>query len=510
MRVAIFHGYLLSGTGSNVYNAQLARALVGLGHEVHLLCQDRRALDYDFVDAIGDWEGGRLRVRTLREPARCTVYTPDIGEILPVYVLDQYEGFRAIRFLELADQDLDSYLERNVSALREVVARSQAQAAVANHLVMGPAICARALPDGVPYAVKVHGSALEYTVRRDIGRFLPVAREGILGARSVLVGSSHIARRLFELLQDPAVEAKTRLSPPGVDTDSFRMRSRDEARAGLRQVASGLEQATLAWGGHADAAAAIRKLDSPSQALVLYVGKLLSGKGVDLLLCAWPLVCAEVSNAQLGLVGFGTFRPVLERMLGALRRADLDELTSLCVSGRSLAGEGCGRLAYLESFLESLDGPTRRAYLQAAPRAAELIQFTGRLEHHQLVYLLGACEAQVVPSTFGEAFGMVAAEGAACGALPLAAAHTGLSEVTRQLEPAVEPEVADLLSFELGPTAVWQIADKLVHWLTLAPARRERARCALAGQARDLFGWDKVATRVVRACRGELDELPSP
>jgi hypothetical protein len=38
VRVLIFHGYLLAGTGSNVYNAALAEALVRAGHEVHLLC----------------------------------------------------------------------------------------------------------------------------------------------------------------------------------------------------------------------------------------------------------------------------------------------------------------------------------------------------------------------------------------------------------------------------------------------------------------------------------------
>ena len=41
MRVLIFHGYMLRGTGSNIYNLNLARALAKLGHEVHLLCQDR-------------------------------------------------------------------------------------------------------------------------------------------------------------------------------------------------------------------------------------------------------------------------------------------------------------------------------------------------------------------------------------------------------------------------------------------------------------------------------------
>ena len=50
MRILIFHGYLLRGTGSNVYNASLARALAGLGHEVHLLCQDRLAHELAWVD----------------------------------------------------------------------------------------------------------------------------------------------------------------------------------------------------------------------------------------------------------------------------------------------------------------------------------------------------------------------------------------------------------------------------------------------------------------------------
>ena len=40
MRILIFHGYLLRGTGSNIYNANLVRALAALGHEVHLFCQD--------------------------------------------------------------------------------------------------------------------------------------------------------------------------------------------------------------------------------------------------------------------------------------------------------------------------------------------------------------------------------------------------------------------------------------------------------------------------------------
>ena len=48
--------------------------------------------------------------------------------------------------------------------------------ALANHLVMGPAILARA---GVaPFAAKIHGSALEYTVKPHLERFGPLPRRG--------------------------------------------------------------------------------------------------------------------------------------------------------------------------------------------------------------------------------------------------------------------------------------------------------------------------------------------
>ena len=92
MRILVFHGYLLSGTGSNVYNANLAAALRRAGHEVHLFSQDRHPERLDFVDAVGEWRDGRLTVRTLREPVRCTAYRPDVGPVLPVYVADRYEG----------------------------------------------------------------------------------------------------------------------------------------------------------------------------------------------------------------------------------------------------------------------------------------------------------------------------------------------------------------------------------------------------------------------------------
>ncbi|MDQ3849887.1 MAG: glycosyltransferase family 4 protein, partial [Actinomycetota bacterium] len=223
MRILIFHGYLLHGTGSNVYNAKLAGALVALGHEVHLLCQDRAPYDLEVVDAVGAWDRGALRVSARRTPARCTVYRPPIGSLLPVYVADRYAGIEARTFAACSDAEIAAYVERNVRAVAEVARRVAPDAALANHLVMGPAILARALDGlGVPFAIKVHGSALEYTVKPDPERFLPFAREGLRAARGVLVGSRHTAESLWSALGDPELRDRTRLGPPGVDLDEFR------------------------------------------------------------------------------------------------------------------------------------------------------------------------------------------------------------------------------------------------------------------------------------------------
>ncbi len=122
MRVLLFHGYMLRGTGSNIYNVNLARALARLGHEVHLLCQDRE-VEIEGVE----------------------IHNPDIHGLLPVYVKDPYEGFEVKAFPELTEAELDRYIDANVGAVRAVAESVGGfDAALANHLVMGPAILARA------------------------------------------------------------------------------------------------------------------------------------------------------------------------------------------------------------------------------------------------------------------------------------------------------------------------------------------------------------------------------
>ena len=112
MRVLIFHGYLLLGTGSNVYNAELGAALVRMGHELHLVCQERSPFALDWVDAAGSWDSGSLVVQERVSAPRATVYRPDLGGLLPVYVADVYDGIQARPFGDLSDRQARVVLDQ--------------------------------------------------------------------------------------------------------------------------------------------------------------------------------------------------------------------------------------------------------------------------------------------------------------------------------------------------------------------------------------------------------------
>jgi len=444
MRILIFHGYMLRGTGSNIYTANLAEALAQLGHEVHLLCQQRGAA----LDGV-------------------QIHNPDIHGLLPVYVKDPYEGFEVKTFPELTAAELDRYLDANVTAVRDVSrAAGGIDCALAGHLIMGPAILARA--DVAPFAAKVHGSALEYTVKPQ-PRFLPYAEEGMRAARCVLVGSRHTAESLWAALPElPGLREKTRLGPPGVDTDSFR------PPEGVRPP------------------------------VVSFVGKLIVAKGVDLLIAAWPLVQAEHPEARLRIAGYGEYEHGLRRLLAALDRGDLQAAREVARQGRALEGGSAEPLPILSAFLA--DPPS--GYADAASGLASSVELIGRLEHEEVAKLLPRSEALVMPSTFPEAFGMVAAEAAACGTLPISAGHSGMREVSLQLAAALPPEIGGITSFAVREGAIEAIAERLNAWLALSEPQRAAAREALAAAGQRLWSWEGVALGAIAACQGQLDRLP--
>src|SRR5205807_5138014 len=200
---------------------------------------------------------------------------------------------------------------------------------------------------GGRYAVKVHGSELEYAMRGN-DELVAWGRTALAGAEAVFVGSAHIR----EVLEDVVGHVdRVHEVPPGVDVDEFRPRPRGEALAGLLEEARrdppnpGNAQERLPDEGNAERLAAFLAGGEPT---VLYFGKLLFNKGVHVLFEA-----LRALDVRTVVVGFGDYRAELEAL--------------------------------------------------APPRTL----FTGPLEHRHLVHLLPLADVTVVPSIFPEAFGMV-------------------------------------------------------------------------------------------------------
>jgi hypothetical protein len=105
---------------------------------------------------------------------------------------------------------------------------------------------------------------------------------------------------------------------------------------------------------------------------------------------------------------------------------------------------------------------------------------------------------------------MVAAEAAACGALPISAAHSGLAEVSRELAAAVGGELAPLLSFAVDDDAVRSLAANVTGWLATDPGLRSQAREGLVATVRARWSWDGVAAGVIAAAEGRLGDLAEP
>jgi len=440
------HGYMFSGSGSNVYVQNLCRALVREGHDVHLLCQEPEPLAYDFVDEYSTVSGEGVERRGEQEtpyPGRCSVYRPEIGDLLPVYVYDEYPGWRVKTFLDLTDEEFENYLDRNVEALRTVLEASGAEAAVTNHSVPGPLIARRALGDDVPYASIVHGSCLQYVARKS-EKYMQAAREGLEGAQKILALSSHSAGTIAEDFPDLA--HKTLALPGGVDTRLFRQDALDpgvlerlsggpgrgpEQRSALRhaldrsesagELLDSLRSIAVSYDARShdrDAGERLGALLDDGSPLVVYVGKLIHSKGVHSLISALARV-RNTTEARLLVIGFGTFREGLEALTRSLSTGDEKAAERLAELGKLLERGPAGPLEHFELSEE---------LLRDAAGIEEAVEFVGPLYHGDLAKLLPAAEVAVVPSIFPETFGLVAAEFAASGVVPFVADHSGLRE----------------------------------------------------------------------------------
>ncbi|XP_057307459.1 uncharacterized protein LOC130645474 [Hydractinia symbiolongicarpus] len=469
--IILVHFCILSGTGSNVYCANLAQQWKRQGHSVTIFCQDPDGGSLEWVDEFyGPHDelpadapkGGIIRV-----------ITPDIANLLPLLVYDEYKGYDVKIIPDFTQEELDRHIRMMATAIRKVIDMWGADKILSNHAVLQPINVKRALEGctkKVPFDIKIHGSGIIFVLEKH-PRFIPLAVEAINECNKVIAGSQHIVDQVLKTFPDLDLSDKLVIVPPGMNPDVFDLCTSIESNTtaflkaceehikleGNGRVVSNVKLPEKgAWNVDfhnelvklsetynqrvvdADISARFPKI-AEDEPIITYFGKFLYTKGTAEILMAFPRLIAKHPKLRLILVGFGTYREHLELMLHCM------------VTGNKELFKAAGHCPDEEghTFLEtSID--IDEHFMQITQEQADRVLITGCLNHKELGLLLPMASISIVASKANEAFGMVTVEALAAGVLPLCVYHSGIKDVLDKVKET-QPELEALMNIPVVP-----------------------------------------------------------
>jgi glycosyltransferase involved in cell wall biosynthesis len=491
-------------------------------------------------DASGSCE--QTLNRDVDLPGKCILHQPWIGDTLPVFVWDKYEQYaNVVPMIDLSDAELEAYIERNVSVLRRIVDEYGITAIHANHAVLMPVVAQRVSREtGIPYTVMPHGSDMEYAVKKD-ERFLRYAESAFTDARKIFVIGREMRERVKMVLGSvPQLTDKCVELHLGVDTSEFHPVERQNRAGNIAKLTESLKgkkrgrtreqtdrmysslsgkltreelRAFLDDAAHHDSKAPdadveekLKTIDWANDPTLLFVGRIISMKGVQSVFAALPLILETVPDLKLIVVGHGPLREPMEAFVLALERGDRALAEKIVAWGKALEGvsddDASAKLDDVARFYEALDQRNNASYFAAArPGLTGRVIFTGYLTHDELQFLLPCCDVGVFPSVVREAGPLVFLEALASGCFPLGTYFGGMAAGIDEVSRSVSPSVADTMKLDPQNT-IADIVDRVPRALKAVVKNKND----LAAFARERYDWKSVAAVFQR----ELESIQQP
>jgi len=498
--IAILHGYLLEGSGSNLWTRSMIQSLCNNGETVHLICQENHPELYDFICAAllyhpnGDKE--TLLNREPVYPGKCIMHKPKIGNTLPVYVYDKYEEFSDVQpMINLGDTEIEKYLQTNIKVLTQIVDENGVKVIHANHAVLMSVVAQQVSKAWkIPFAIMPHGSAIEYAVKKD-KRFFNYAESAFDEAQRIYVIGKEIKNRvkiLFKAL--PEIESKMVELNLGVNTSLFHpvnIRNRKDNISKLCKILKNVPRgktslhsqtmqkelladiskqkllniidASASYNAKltdANAEEKLQMIDWDNEKIILFVGRLIASKGLHSIIAALPEILATKPNTRLIVVGHGPQRESLETLIWALQNGHSDLVFNIVNWGRELEGTGKKSLEEIQLYFDKLkESNELDNYFKNAQKYIDKnsVIFTGYLTHRELCYLFPACDVAIFPSVVAEAGPLVFLEAMASGCFPIGTYFAGMAASIDSVSQALPPDVADLM--KLSPQADQTVID---------------------------------------------------
>lgn len=527
MHLVIVHGYLLSGTGSNIYCTNVAKTWKRLGHAVTVVCQDRNAGKLDFVDE--HFIGTNNVPATAPNPGSIRVVVPDIDNLLLVYVFNQYEGFtvKEMGNSQCSFDEIENYIDKTSAGLSKVLMQG-VDRILTNHAILSPAVTKRASKGQVPYDIKIHGSSLNFSLKQR-PELLKYALEGLCHCEKIVAGTSYICKLLDETFAQHAKEIglhhKKVVIPPGMDPNVFQLidtvkinqqrflekikvytdkkptgrqaqkivlpnpASTDDLHKSLTDLTGTYDQ----WAVDYDLIQRWPAI-TEDEPVIVYFGSYLNTKGVGEVLVSFPAILNEIPKARLLIIGYGGYREHMEGILASMESGDIDAFIAFCQAG---------------SFLDASADQLRGFFRKISQEERQRITITGIMEHSQICEVLPMASISIVGSKCAEAFGMVTVEAMCSGVLPLSNYHSGLEDildVVKKVDPSLEAimhirsERGGKFGSADGSVLLEELPKKVIDALNyLYPnaeysdqTQRRKISEKLRSIAVENFSWDKI------------------
>lgn len=544
MSLVITHGYLLTGTGSNLYVNNLVRELAKVGKEVNLLCQDFDPMAIDFVNEYYEFNTENTEYKLVGEksssfPGKVRVFKPNLNGFLPVYVYDHYDGYEVKEFPSCTYEEVASYVTQNKNALELVVVDFKVEVVNTNHLVMFPHIATLVKETtGVRHLITVHGSALNFTVKKD-KRFEEFAKNSLVKADEIIVDSLHADNELKEFLDDvdlSYLKEKVEIIPAGVDVTSFFLptapaeemiqdfqdkialkvltskgRTTEQTEgilnneASVQEVINSVEQLRADYDYRnvdQDVVAKVETLKDGTHR-IMFVGKYLWTKGLHLIIFGIPKVLKQFPKAKFVFVGFGPYREPCEVVVNALANNNLDQLEEVLKAQNPLFKGEEGNVKLLQEILSQEKETLTQIIDELGFDVRQNIVFTGIAEHKELVSLLPAMDALIAPSVFPEAFGMVAIEAMACGVYPVLTYQSAFKEIDDEVIEAVKYYPFKINKVFLDENSSENIAQNLIEYFnfkaTLMPTEFIGFQKVLRSVVMENYSWEGICQKYLKA-----------
>ena len=548
MKILLLHGWLLERSGSNVYTAALATHLAAQGHEVHVFCQERHPDRLDFLQEawVYDATGGRTRVK--EAPAgttvSCTLHRPDIGNLLPVYNLDEYEGFSVVkRFVDIEDDELEFYFSANLVGLESMLDNHDIDIAFANHTFPNPTILQRFKESrNVPFVVFPHGSAIEYAVKKR-DKIFRLTESALESCDRLIVGNDVVSKRIWKLFSNSQASWKTKhaIVSVGVDISLFEPvatcdrgknidaliaegnprdgKSQDQVEQLLshaRELNSDEELLALVRNSRGqykytspdfDLPAKLGAVDWNKDKVIIYVGKLIAGKGVHDLLLALPAILRQCPTTQTILVGESTYRETLEILLMALDEGRADLVDRIIRMGWALDERARKELDKARQYVDKVGIETLMTWGQETKPSKHVI-FAGYLNHARFKHVLPCGDVAVFPSEIAEAYPLVLLESISAGVLPVVSYFEGLKAGIDAVSSGLPEDLRETLRIhnDSEEGKIHELAQKISVLLNLDEDHTKYCR----DLAVSTYSWPSVARSMADELQTALETRRAP